>query len=73
MGREFQKRARIFLSEGAYALQCIYVFSLGDSCSQGDLDVVGYEYLKYDGSAEHASSDDKEQDLSKKICNRGRN
>jgi hypothetical protein len=49
-----------------------YVFGLGDGCSQGDLNMVGYEYLGYDEKTEHASSDDKEQDLSEKVGDRGR-
>jgi hypothetical protein len=47
----------------------MYAFSIVDGCNQGDLDVVGYEYLGCDEKTEHASSDDKEQDLSEKVRN----
>ena len=39
MGENFRSGPEIF-SERAYVLQGIYIFGLGDSCSQGDLDVV---------------------------------
>lgn len=34
--------------------------------------MVGYEYLEYDEKTEHASSDDKGQDIREKVRDRGR-
>jgi hypothetical protein len=62
-----------FLAKGSMSCKAYYFFSFGDGCSQGDLDMVGYEYLEYGEKTEHASSDDKEQDPSEeKVRDRGR-